>query len=107
MTTGEPGGGRRSGNEVEDWRIEQVAAKAADGAIARVMFLLGVNTSDGASVGQFRDNQAWVSVRRATEATDRATVRKSLIERLVTGAGLLLLMGLTGYAGVWMTKGFH
>ena len=107
----------------EDYRSEQIANKAAERAIEQFARLLGV--SNDSSLEAFRSNMSWASqqrgrssefednIRWVTEQRRRSgmmadTARKATIEKLITGAGVVLTAAASGALIVFLaSKGVH
>lgn len=107
----------------EDYRIEQIANKAAERAVEQFARLLGVNND--LSINALRENMTWATQQRArsdevndnirwvTEQRRRGTMmadtaRKATIEKLMTGAGVVLTAAASGALIVFLaSKGVH
>ena len=107
----------------EDYRMEQIANKAAERAVERFAQLLGVNndlsidalrqnmswaTTQRARAEEINDNIRWITEQRRRSGMMADTARKATIEKLMTGIGVILTAMVSGaVVAFFASKGVH
>ena len=107
----------------DDYRMEQIANRAAEKAVERFAQLLGVSndmsidalrqnmswaTAQRARADEINDNIRWITEQRRQRGMMADTARKATIEKLMTGAGVVLTAMASGALIVFLAgKGIH